>query len=229
MSPLIFKNEPKYACQGVSFCDSALAEDEVASEVELRKEAARTGKRIADLRQRKIWFGTVTATLEPGDDAAGHAHTRAQRVRREHLNNYAYRVFGSSSVECDVPWKHAPHVWAADDDRYVLQGFRQPVDPDSMERHAAAFTEATAPRLTSKSVGSADCWVPSEATSFTTRRWQEVAGKAKAPHPRPASSSATPPRDPIGAPSSGSTRRRRSRRTAAEPQPMAPPSKKPKT
>ena len=101
-----------------------------------------TGIAIADLLKRRIWLGnpgeSVTCTDEPDDKWQGKKSTeRRKRTQRGHMLLYTLRVFVPHEAErYDQAYMTPQTVVQRDDARYPLQGFMQPIDVDSWDRHS---------------------------------------------------------------------------------------------
>ena len=95
--------------------------------------------------------GVTKSEADAGHDSV-QPTKRAKRVLRNHVLNYANRVFGDQQESlCDIGW-HRPQVINDEGTRMVVLGFAQPEDSHSWDLYAEAFNKHIVGPSVSKSV-----------------------------------------------------------------------------
>ena len=112
----------------------------------LEAEAATIGISVADLKKRRVWLGglaeDVKYTKDPDQEQQGKPTQRQQRVLREHELLYTFRVFvENDAAEYDHAWQTPQMIVHREQPRHALQGYKQPFDPQSWQRHAQVAAE----------------------------------------------------------------------------------------
>ena len=167
----------------------------------VRGESHATGISVPDIGRRRLWLGHPGAkekfTKDPDQEHAGETTRRQQRDLRHHEMLYSLRVFvsGDAGAYYDMPYDMPQAIVHQRDPRWPLQGYLQPVDERSWQRHSEVRVRLDAmggPPPPRGSAASSSAGQPEEpaaelperrARSRSPRRAKTIRASSKGPMP----------------------------------------------